>query len=179
MQVMNAKGGAHQWNVTDDELAHQKRFTNYSDIVYAFTICFTKISILLLVLRLFCPRMRDPFYWGLQTINVTNTLFYICFFFVPIFACSPREKIWHPKTEGKCMQVFILYIFSAAFNAFSDMAMFFVPLWRIWNLSISRSRKWGISTIFLVGTLYVSSPSPLPSTTLLVSAFFLVRLTRA
>ena len=126
--------------------------------MYSPAVGFTKVSILLLVLRIFCPKKRDPFYWILQTLNILNTLFYSIFFFIPIFLCSPRDKIWLPRSPGKCLDIFGLYIASAAFNIASDLAMYFIPLWKVWNLQISKGRKLGISVIFATGSLYARSP---------------------
>ena len=125
------------------------------DSVYSPTACFTKMSILLLVLRIFCPQTRDRCYWTLQILNVLNTAFYICYLVIPIVMCSPREKIWNRGVEGKCLNIYALYVSSSAFNAVSDILMFFVPLWRIWNLSISQARKVAVSGIFFSGALCV------------------------
>lgn len=133
------------------------QYTNYMDSVYSITACFTKISIILLVLRIFCPQTRDRCYWILQTLNFLNTGFYICYLVIPIVMCIPREKIWNRGVEGKCLNIYALYISSSAFNAISDILMFFVPLWRIWNLSISQARKVAISGIFFSGALCVPS----------------------
>ena len=129
------------------------QYGNYADILYSLTATFTKISIILLVLRLFCLLTRDRFYWMLQGLNVLNTSYHLCYLVIPIMTCSPREKIWRPQRPGKCLNIYVLYISSATFNTLSDMAMFFFPLWKIWNLSISRSRKLGVSAIFFSGAL--------------------------
>ena len=121
--------------------------------MYSLVACFTKISIILLVLRIFCPQTRDRFYWALQGLNLLNTVFYICYFVIPFVECRPESKIWHREKPGTCLDIFVLYLVSAIFNALSDTAMFFVPLWRIWNLGISRARKVGISAIFFSGAL--------------------------
>ena len=167
-KVINAKAGAHQWNLTTKQMAQQlkvvhfpavmhaidiEKFYNYSDIFYSPAVGFTKLSILFLVLRIFCPKKRDPFYWVLQSLNLLNTIFYAIYFFVPIFLCKPREKIWLPDTPGKCMKISTLYIASATFNILSDLAMYLIPLWKVWHLQISRGRKMGISVIFATGSL--------------------------
>ena len=128
-------------------------------MLYSLTACSIKLSIILLVLRIFCPH-RDRFFWVLQALNLLNTSFYICYLVIPILACRPRIRIWQPNHPGTCINVFILYIVSSVLNALSDIAMLAVPLWRIWNLGISRSRKLGISAIFLSGALYVPGPFP-------------------
>ena len=131
-----------------------QQFTNYLDTLYSPSLLFTKLSILLLILRIFCPS-RDGFYWTIQSLNAVNTIFYALFMFINIFLCSPRRKIYDPFSPGRCLKIFELYITSATFNVVSDIAMFFVPLWRIWHLQISRKRKVGISAIFFTGALYV------------------------
>ena len=140
-------------------LTFRLQFSNYIDILFSPCMLFTKLSIILLVLRVFCPRTyprtRDPFYWILQGLNALNSVFYTIFFFLSIFGCAPRQKIWFPDAPGHCIQAFDAYIASAAFNAASDMAMLFVPLWKVWHLRISKSRKIGISAVLLTGCLYV------------------------
>ncbi|KAL8851619.1 MAG: hypothetical protein Q9221_003456 [Calogaya cf. arnoldii] len=154
---IEGNAGAHQWNLTERQMAQQYKYYNYSDVVYSPAVGFTKISILLLVLRIFCPKQRDPFYWTLQSLNVLNTIFYAVFFFIPIFLCRPREKVWLPKTPGKCLDIFAFYIASRVFNIISDLAMYLIPLWKIWHLRISKSRKLGISAIFATGSLAIVS----------------------
>lgn len=123
-------------------------------MLYSPTALFTKLSIILLVLRIFCPQRRDRFYWALQSLNILNTIFYIAYIIIPIVQCHPRRKIWDKNTSGgSCLDIYVLYTISGTFNALSDLAIFFVPLWRIWNLQISRSRKLGISAIFCSGGL--------------------------
>ena len=75
-------------------------------MMFSPAVGFTKLSILFLVLRVFCPQRRDPFYWLIQGLNIVNTLFYIAFFFISIFLCLPRKKIWLPETPGDCPQSF-------------------------------------------------------------------------
>ena len=122
-------------------------------MIYAPTVLFIKFSLILFMLRLFCSQKKDPFYWILQSLNAVNTIFYLIFFIVPFVECSPRAKIWNVKLPGKCLDEFSLYISSAALNTVSDIAMFFVPLWRIWHLNISRQRRLGVSAIFFFGFL--------------------------
>ena len=82
-------------------------------------------------------------------------MFYLAFFFVPIFQCSPRTKIWTPEEPGRCLDVDALYLASASFNVVSDIAMLSVPIYLIWNLQMSVQRKIGISAIFATGALSV------------------------
>lgn len=150
--LVRGKSACGSFTSSTDMLTFAK-FYNTADMVFSPAVGFTKISILLLVLRIFCPGKRDPFYWCLQTLNVLNTVFYGIYFIIPFVLCNPRKKIWLPKTEGKCLQLFALYISSAVFNILSDIAMYSAPLWKIWHLQMSKGRKLGMSAVFATGGL--------------------------
>ncbi|CAF9925643.1 hypothetical protein IMSHALPRED_006739 [Imshaugia aleurites] len=130
-----------------------EQFANYEDIVYSVSIFSTKYSILLLILRVFCSVKRNVGHWLCQGLIVANAMFYLAFFFVPIFQCSPRTKIWTPEEPGRCLDVDALYLASATFNVVSDIAMLSVPIYLIWNLQMSVQRKIGVSAIFATGAL--------------------------
>ena len=85
-------------------------------------------------------------------------MFYLAFFLVSIFQCSPRIKIWTPEEPGRCLDVNALYLVSASFNVISDIAMLSVPIYLIWNLQMSAQRKVGTSAIFATGALLVLPP---------------------
>ena len=86
------------------------QYTNYGDIVYSISIFHTKCSILLLILRVFCSVRRNFGYWLSQGLIVVNAMFYLAYFFAPIFQCSPRTKIWTPEDPGSCLDVDALYV---------------------------------------------------------------------
>lgn len=114
---------------------------------------FTKLSIMLLILRVFCSVRRDAWYWFTQLLIAVNGVFYIVFFFIPIFLCNPRSKIWNPEEDGHCLSASQLYLASAIFNMLSDMAMLSVPVYLIWSLQMSTRRKIGACAVFLTGGL--------------------------
>lgn len=126
---------------------------------YCVSILAVKLSILLLILRIFLSVDRDLFFWITHLLIVVNTIFYVVSFFVAIFLCHPREKIWNPVMPGTCIDNKTLYIFSAGFNVVSDIAMLSVPIYLIWALQMSIKRKIGVSAIFGTGTLFVISSS--------------------
>lgn len=90
------------------------------------------------------PRLTQALMWA-------NGLYYAVAFFINIFACRPRKKIWNPEMPGNCFDVTSLYISSAVFNTFSDVAMLAVPIIMVWKLQMSTKRKLGISAIFGTG----------------------------
>lgn len=141
------------------------QYSNYQDIVYSPTIAFTKLSIMLLILRIFVTRQRTVLFWSLQALMYLNSVFYLIYLIIPIFLCMPRRKIWTPSLPGHCLNPSALYTASAAFNVVSDLGMLIIPSYSIWRLQITTKRKVGILAVFGTGSLYVSTPhpfSPLP-----------------
>ena len=124
-------------------------------MAYCISILAIKLSILFLILRIFLSAYRDIFYWVTVLLIAANTIFYSIAFFVAIFSCTPRSKIWNPKGPGHCLNGKVVYIFSASFNATSDICMLTVPIYLVWTLQTSLKRKIGISAIFGSGALFV------------------------
>lgn len=131
------------------------QYTNYGDIVYSLSLFFTKLSILLLIRRVFCSVQLDAPYWITLAIIVLNSIFYLLFFFIPIFGCLPRAKIWDNSVQGQCLDINVLYLASASFNVISDIAMLGVPIYLVWSLRMSIPRKMGVTAIFFFGALFV------------------------
>ncbi|KAG7007793.1 hypothetical protein G7Y79_00008g024310 [Physcia stellaris] len=125
--------------------------SNIGDLFVCVAYGTIKVSILLLIIRIFLNVKRNMLYWFTVFLTFANGAYYFAAFFVNIFSCSPRHKIWDPETPGKCLNVDALYISSATFNTFSDVAMLAVPLIMVWKLQMSRQRKFGISAIFGTG----------------------------
>ena len=123
--------------------------------MYSVLVFLTKLSILLLYLRIFVPAKtwRNKTYVAIHFVLWFNVLFYTANTFGEIFYCTPREKIWNPEVPGHCVDVYVLIIGSAAINAFSDLMMIIIPISVIWRLQMATRRKIGLSVIFAFGIL--------------------------
>lgn len=122
-------------------------------MVYSVSLLSTKLSLMLLIIRIFCSVHYDIPYFLTVTLMLINSAFYLCYIVVPAALCKPRQKIWTPQLPGKCLDVTKLYLASAIFNFLSDLAMLSVPILLIWRLHMSVRRKMGITVIFCTGGL--------------------------
>jgi hypothetical protein len=84
---------------------------------------------------------------------IANALFYTAMFFLYVFTCWPREKIWKPSIEGKCIDSNKLNMAMGTLNVISDVEAFVVPVWAIWKLSMKLQRKIAVLAIFGVGAM--------------------------
>lgn len=82
-----------------------------------------------------------------------NFLFYVAVTIAQVLACRPREKIWHPYLPGTCLDLAKILIVGAVVNLLSDLSILALPLFKIWQLKLSRFKKAGVSAVFAFGVL--------------------------
>ena len=148
-------------------LLNDLQLTNAVEITYCLVICITKVSILLLYLRMFSPSRTVCI---IIHVNLwANVLFYTAGFFVEIFECVPREAIWNPRHghsgtyydpwDGgktgtyKCVNQDLLEVVSAVFNLLSDFAILLLPISTVWYLQMRMKKKVAVLVVFATGLL--------------------------
>lgn len=72
--------------------------------------------------------------------------------FTFVFQCTPIESFWLGKTDD-CITQVAFYLASAIINVVGDIAVLALPLPVVWRLHTSRSKKWSLSFLFLLGAL--------------------------
>ncbi|KAL8744111.1 MAG: hypothetical protein Q9190_003612 [Brigantiaea leucoxantha] len=148
--------GRHQWDITVSRFEEVTRLLNYESALYAPTIFLAKLVILTQYLRIFAPFKKGFTYWATHILIWSNALFYIATFFVVLFQCIPRTKIWRPSVSGRCIDIDAEIITNGAWNVASDIAILLLPIRAIWQLKLSRRKKLEVSGVFAIGLLYVT-----------------------
>ena len=164
--------GVHQWNLKLKDLSgflyvwfwftnlrgnwREVQWSRYGIIIYPFIIFFIKLAILLQCLRVFVPmKLRNATFWICHGLIWLNLLFYSSIVFVAIFACSPIHKFWNPWIKGRCFNLSTFATVTAAVNTASHFSILVLLQYVIWNMQMSLKKKFGVSTIFLIGILWV------------------------
>jgi hypothetical protein len=63
-------------------------------------------------------------------------------------------KYWDYSIQyGSCIDSVAIWIFNAAMNSFTDLAMIFLPILMMWNVQMARRQKIAVNCIFLLGGL--------------------------
>ena len=117
------------------------------------SILITKVSILLQLLEIFVPTKRSYRWYTLLILMGANVVFFTILFFMEIFSCIPREKIWNPTVPGKCIAIQNTFVATGVINVCDDFLILILPVYWVWLLQISTKRKAGISLIFAAGLL--------------------------
>lgn len=119
------------------------------EIVARISIFFTKLSILLLFLRVFVPRQtrKTKIFYAIWAVIWFNALYCISLVLTVILQCV--GKVETPGTT--CIDTYALLVTASTINVFSDVIMVIIPLSAVWGLHLPVKRKLGLSVIFAVG----------------------------
>ncbi|KAF1955017.1 hypothetical protein CC80DRAFT_549732 [Byssothecium circinans] len=121
----------------------------------ALAIYSIKVSVcffLLALLRDVHRRFRI-FIWSLMAFTTISTFIGLLLWGLQ---AHPLERLWDPRVKGtrQPSQQFltVFYIFYA-FNLFTDLIYSLTPIWFLWNIQISKRKKYAIWAIMGLGLL--------------------------
>ena len=141
--------GRHIWDMTGNSFTSMSKLVWAQQILYNPVIFVTKLSILLLYLRVFKPSKTT--FIALHVVLWANLAFYVAATFVEIFQCKPMRKTYLPLLEGSCMNQRDSQIASGAINVISDFAILLLPMASVWKLQVYKKGKIGLFVIFGFG----------------------------
>ncbi|KAF9728830.1 hypothetical protein PMIN04_003472 [Paraphaeosphaeria minitans] len=134
-----------------------------SNLTYAFSTTFIKISILIQYLRLFEGRseLARKATWAILAIV---SLWGVTFCLLALFSCTPVAKNWDFTLEGKCVgwgsknanEFFATWMAHASSNMCLDTLILALPVPFISNLRMSGKTRTGLITLFILGGIAVS-----------------------
>ncbi|KAF2638705.1 hypothetical protein P280DRAFT_77042 [Massarina eburnea CBS 473.64] len=146
-------GGTHIWNLTRKQAESIYYWFWIETIVYGPFIFFTKLSILLLYLRLLVPTRWSPLWTTILAFIALLTCFYIALTCVKIWQCDPISEAWRRNPGRRCINLPFLLQASGMFNTFSDVFILLVPIRACWNLKFSVRKKVAICAVFTIGAM--------------------------
>lgn len=129
-----------------------------SNLTYAFSTTFIKISILVQYLRLFEERsaLARKMTWGILTFVC---LWGLTFCLLALFSCTPIAKNWDFTLKGHCVgwgsknanEFFATWMAHASSNMVLDSVILSLPAFFIRNLRMSGKTRIGLVTLFILG----------------------------
>ncbi|RMD41312.1 hypothetical protein DV735_g3825, partial [Chaetothyriales sp. CBS 134920] len=88
------------------------------------------------------------FIWSIMAFA---TLSHVAGTLVLIFQCSPVQKSWRPRTEGKCLPNVATFYALASVTIVCDLVIFFAPIPLLARIRIGTRKKVGLIGIFTLG----------------------------
>ncbi len=114
------------------------------------SLTFTKISILLLYIRIFKTTMiKGACYTLLGFVAVYG----VWLFFSSIFFCVPVEAFWDESITGYCLPHSLIWFLNANINIATDLSIFLLPIPVIKTLLLPKRQKFGLYIVFGLGFL--------------------------
>ena len=122
-------------------------------MAYGPTICFAKLSLLLLYLRIFSPDcvVRRAIYIGI----FFNIIFYTGTTVAYGAMCIPNPgQTWiDTLSTQRCIHSIIVNYLQAVFGVISDLYILILPMPILFKLKLPYKKKVGVAAIFATGIL--------------------------
>ena len=125
-----------------------------AQILYKSSTCTTKVSLLLLYLRIFTGRKFRVATWSVMAVVIgygTATVL------ATVFQCHPIAKAWNSKIHGRCINVGASWYATAALAIISDIAIIILPVKQISTLRLPRAQKAGLMFLFSLGIFVIAT----------------------
>lgn len=122
----------------------------------------TKISIVLLYLRIFPAEVSPSFQHASLAVIAALLVYGTAFTIYYLFECAPISYFWtqwHGESPGACRNFQVASYVNASLNITFDLVVFFLPVPKLLRLQVKhKRRKLGVVLTFLVG-LFVTACS--------------------
>ncbi|CAG9987978.1 unnamed protein product [Clonostachys byssicola] len=139
--------GHHSWDISVDEYASMLEWLYITSILYEPAAFFTKVTLLLLLARVFAvnTRLARGIYYFILALFIA----YIPILGLKIGLCGPPSAFWDPTVPGECLDLRIILVVDVAFAIATDSLIFFIPIPSTWKMRINWRKK--IKMILLLG----------------------------
>ncbi|OOQ87872.1 integral membrane protein [Penicillium brasilianum] len=140
-----------------------------SQAFYKLTMNTTKMSILMLYLRIFIQRW---FRITCYVLLVMIASYMVAAFFASVFQCTPVTRAWDKSIAGSCIDITTNWYANAGFSIATDIIILALPMYPIYKSKTPSKRKIALMIVFALGafvavtsilrmqTLNFSSTSP-------------------
>ncbi|KAI0538856.1 hypothetical protein GGR58DRAFT_279818 [Xylaria digitata] len=155
--ILGAKAGAgrHLWALHPQDVADIFRLLYSYTFIYAGSVSFTKLSILLFYRRLF-ERGSTWFHIRLGFAAFFTAGYLLSIWAVAAALCQPTEFFWTQflgVTDGKCLNINASFLSLTVLNLVADLLVLVVPIPEILALQMGTKKKIGVCAVMLLGGL--------------------------
>lgn len=143
------------WKLPKIRWTDRTQYYWYTQTFYKVTLNVTKVSILLLYLRIFPQKWLRIGSYLVLSLVITYGLLSV--FYSSVFQCTPVSKAYQKSIPGHCIDVRKTWQANAGFNIASDLIILVLPMPAIHSLQMARKPKLGLIFLFGLGSLWVYS----------------------
>uniref|UniRef100_A0A8H7NKK7 Rhodopsin domain-containing protein n=1 Tax=Bionectria ochroleuca TaxID=29856 RepID=A0A8H7NKK7_BIOOC len=141
--------GHNQWEVRKEEIENFYKAGYAATIFYApMTLC-VKLSLLLLIARVF-GSVHKKTMWGIRVLIGGIVAYYVSGVFIKIFICWPISAYWRGERD-KCMNQSAIITADAIISAISDLAILLLPTPLTWSLQLALKKRLRVIAMLCAG----------------------------
>ncbi|OQD95217.1 hypothetical protein PENSOL_c021G01676 [Penicillium solitum] len=123
-----------------------------SQAFYKLTMNMTKMSILMLYLRIFIQRW---FRIACSVLLAIITSYMVGAFFASVFQCTPVARAWNKAIPGSCIDITTNWYANAGFSIATDIIILTLPMYPLYKSKIILKRKIALMIVFALGAFVV------------------------
>jgi len=128
---------------------YNEQTTYFKTLCYNFSLFFTKISILLLYLRVLTHDYIRKVTWVTMGIVAIYNAWGLAMY---LSMCIPLAKMWDPSIQGGCHPISVWWALTYL-HIITDFIIFVIPIPVVATMRISGRQKAGLLIVFTVGLL--------------------------
>ncbi|KAF3346871.1 Eukaryotic peptide chain release factor subunit 1 [Verticillium dahliae VDG2] len=137
--VMVGQGlGLHAGVLTLEERQTLDKTMVAAEILYVTAVNVYKLSLLFLYIRIF---PIHSVHLGGYICGGLSTAWNLTCAFTAAFQCSPREKLWEPWLEGRCINLFLAHLCIAVPSILLDIAILALPFPHVLPLNTTNAER--------------------------------------
>ncbi|KAH7007861.1 uncharacterized protein B0I36DRAFT_370643 [Microdochium trichocladiopsis] len=141
--------GHHMSEVSEDSYVEILRWLYASSIVYIPATYVTKVTLLLLVARVFA--VMEKVVRGIYIFIIALFLAYLPIQLVKMFICTPIASYWDPNIAGTCLEMRKVFVSDLCLAIITDTTILILPIPLTWSLSFSWKKKIKIGVLLGAG----------------------------
>ncbi|KAK2596197.1 hypothetical protein QQS21_006402 [Conoideocrella luteorostrata] len=154
--------GKHLRDLSYDNRLMALKLFYVAQIFYKITINLTKVSILLLYLRIFVQRWFRICCYTLMSLIVA---YMVATVVASIWQCNPVSGAWDKNTNPTCISLTKNWYANAGFSIATDVLILCLPMQPIWKSKLPINQKRALMLVFALGG-FVTITSIMRATTL-------------
>ena len=142
--------GQHIYNIAPDNRLMALELFYIAQIFYKVTINLTKISILILYLRIFVQKWFRVSCYVLISIVAS---YMVATTVAAIFQCNPISGAWDKSSHPTCISLTKNWYANAGFSIGTDIVILCLPMQPLWASKLPITQKRALMLVFALGSL--------------------------
>lgn len=137
---------------TEADIVYTK-ITFSTSVLYFLVTCVTKISLLLLLYRIFS--ISRSLRLRIYVAEAVVVAFWLAATMCDCLNCIPLDWTWKNGNADPryCINYNTFWLITGIFESVIDLAILILPFSAVYKLQLDRSKKYGVAGVFLLGGL--------------------------